>query len=96
MSNIFCQSDLWKIELIEPGLVPNPILQKARGQYGFFDKSSPIYMPLSVYRGADKINLTLPQGTILNWRDMCVDMFESRLKYNDYIKTYNNMKKDIN
>ena len=91
MSNIFCQSDLWKIELIEPGLAPNPFLQKNRNRYGFFDKVAPIYMPLAVYYGTDKVNECLPQGTLLEWRDKCISMFENRLKYNTYIKMYNNV-----
>jgi hypothetical protein len=95
MSNIFCQSDLWKIELIEPGLIPNSILQKAKGKYGFFDKHSQIYMPLAVYNGSDKVNECLPQGTLLDWMDYCVAVFHPRLKYNRYIKLYNNMKEDI-
>ena len=96
MSNIFCQSDLWKIELIDPGLAPNPFLQKNRNKYGFFDKVAPIYMPLAVYYGTDNVNECLPQGTLLEWRDKCISMFESRLQYNGYIKLYNNMKEDIN
>jgi len=87
--SIFAQSDHWKIEIIEAGLVQNKILQNGNGKFGFFDKRAPIYMPLSVYNGADKINLTLPQGTLTQWRDQCIKMFETRIKYNYYIALYN-------
>jgi hypothetical protein len=50
-------------------------------------------MPLSVYNGADKINLTLPQGTLIEWRDKCIKMFEARIKYNYYIALYNEARK---
>jgi hypothetical protein len=93
---IFGQTELWKIELIEPGLVNIDKLQAARGKFGFFDKRARIYMPLAVYYGTDKVNECLPQGTLIDWTDKCIVMFESRLRYNRYIKLYNNMKEDIN
>jgi hypothetical protein len=92
MSNILWETDLWKIELIEPGLIPNPILQGSRNKFGFFDKNGKIYMPLAVYSGTDKVNGCLPQGTLLAWRDKCISMFEERLKYNIYINIYNEEK----
>ncbi len=95
MSDIFCENDLWKIEIIRPGLIPNPILQRAKGKFGFFDKEASCYIPLAIYNGSDKINLCLPQGTLLDWRDKCIRMFENRILYNRYIKMYNNMKEDI-
>ncbi len=87
--SIFCESDSWKIQIIQPGLIENKMLQDAKGKYGFFDKRAPIYMPLSVYKGADKINLTLPQGTLLQWMDRCIKMFEPKIRYNYYIALYN-------
>lgn len=93
---IFGQTELWKIELIEPGLVNIDKLQAARGKFGFFDKRARIYMPLAVYMGSDKVNECLPQGTLLDWRDKCIGMFESRLRYNLYISMYNDMKEEMN
>ncbi|MBT5758235.1 MAG: hypothetical protein HOI55_01125 [Candidatus Marinimicrobia bacterium] len=87
--SIFAQSDHWKIEIIEAGLVQNKILQDGNGKFGFFDKRAPIYMPLSVYTGTDKINSTLPQGTLIQWRDKCIKMFETKIIYNYYIALYN-------
>ena len=87
--SIFAQSDHWKIEIIEAGLVQNKTLQDGNGKFGFFDKRAPIYMPLSVYTGTDKINSTLPQGTLIQWRDKCIKMFETKIIYNYYIALYN-------
>jgi hypothetical protein len=91
------ESDLWKIELIEPGLIPNPILQKSKNHYGFFDLKSPIYMPLAIYPGTDAFHTqhSLPQGTLIQWRDKCIKMFEERLRYNSYMALYNDMKGNI-
>jgi hypothetical protein len=96
MNDIFWETDLWKIELIRPGLIPNTILQASKNKFGFFDKNGRIYMPLAVYYGTDKVNECLPQGTLIEWSDKCIKIFESRLQYNRYIKLYNNMKEDIN
>jgi len=96
MSDILFENDLWKIEIIEPGLIPNPILQRARGKFAFFDKCGKVYMPMSIYCGADKVNGILPQGTLIEWKDRCIEMFETKLRYNLYISLYNEMKGDIN
>jgi hypothetical protein len=92
---ILWESDLWKIELIEPGLIPNPTLQRARGKYGFFDKKGKIYMPLAVYPGTDRTQNILPQGTLIQWKDKCIKMFEEKLRYNSYIISYNDMKGNV-
>jgi len=88
------ENELWKIEIINSGLIPNPDLQKADGKFGFFDLNSNIYMPLAVYPGHTQHSL--PQGTLIQWREKCIKMYEPKLKYNFYVSLYNDMKASIN
>ena len=91
--NIFCQTELWKIEFIEPGLANHEYLQKSAGKFGFFSKLSKIYMPLAVYPGTDTERNSLPQGTLLQWKDKCIEMFETKLRNEHYLLEYNDLRK---
>jgi hypothetical protein len=87
------KTDLWTIREIRTGLIHN--IRHLNGKIGFFSNNARVFQPLAIYNGACYETLTLPQGTLIEWRDKCIEQFGANLQYQKYMRYYEKCQKEV-